>query len=69
MSITINPTDKEIEAHVKLSDTVLIFHNLRTTEQFEKVLDNTINHEQNKVVYIHFYTGDNSYTVGLENKD
>ena len=67
MSVIVNPNDEQIDADLKLSDKVMIFHNIKTTEQFEKVLDQTIDYEQNTVVYIHFYTGDNSYTVGLKN--
>lgn len=65
--ITINPTDQEIDRDIKLSDSILIFHNLKSTAQFEKVLNQTIDHEKNEVVYIHVYTGDYSYTVGLKN--
>ncbi len=66
MSVIINPNDKEIDADLQKADKVLVFHNLKTTEQFEKVLDNTIDYGKNKVVYIHHYTKDKSYTVGIK---
>ncbi len=68
MSVIINPNDREIDADLLKADKVLVFHNLKTTEQFEKVLDNTIDYKKNEVVYIHYYTNDKSYTVGIKEK-
>lgn len=66
MNIKKNPTNIEIDKDLDKADKLLVFRNINTKAKFEKILDETINFKKNKVVYIHFYTRDVSYTVGLK---
>ena len=61
-----NPTSKEIDDNLEKSDSISIFHNLESRKDFDKCLESTLNLVDNKVVYIHYYTNDNTYTVGLK---
>lgn len=66
MSIKVNPTNTEINGDLNKADKVLVFRNINTTGQFQRILNETINYKKNEVVYIHFYTQDLTYTVGLK---
>ena len=63
----INPNENQIDNDLEKSDSVSIFHNLKSRKEFLECMESTLNLKINKVVYIHYYSFDNTYTVGLKN--
>ena len=65
----INPTDKGIDEGIRMVDSVVMFHNIKSPKQFVKVLYDTIDLNKNELIYIHYYTADEIYSVGIKKRD
>lgn len=68
MNIILNPTESMINIDLERSERVMLFHNVRTEKEFRDTLRDLFNWKKNKLVYIHYYSKDNKYTVGFNPK-
>lgn len=66
--IIVNPTENQIDIDLAKAEEILLFHNAKSRIHFETLLDKFINTNKLKIVYIHHYTADNSYSVGIIEK-
>ena len=64
MKILINPTDKIIEEHIDSADEVIVLHNLGNEAHFREYERRYIEMGYS-IAYIHYYTDDKSYTMGV----
>lgn len=69
MSITVNPSDKEIDIDLSKADKIMVFHNCKRIIDFEKVMEETVDFEKNELIYIHLYPKEDVYTIGLKARD
>ena len=66
MNIILNPTESMIDIDLEQAMGVMMFHNVKTEKEFRDLLNDLFNWKKNKLVYIHYYSKNNTYTVGYK---
>lgn len=65
LEIIENPTEEIIDKDLERSDLIAVIHTNRKIE-IEELLDITKETPEYQIVYIHYYTKDNKYTIGVK---
>ena len=69
--VIVNPTEKEIDDDLEKSEQIVVLH-YNKEGNFEKWVKDWIykfNSLGFDIIYIHYYTGDKSITLGLKTRD
>jgi hypothetical protein len=66
--IIINPIEKQLDNNLKKAREVIILHNLKNEGHLREW---ELNYENMgyEIVYIHYYSSDKTYTMGLKNEE
>ncbi len=63
-----DPTEEMIEKDVNKADIVVIIHGCRKKKTIQELVDMSKVDPNYQVVYIHFYSKDKKYTIGVKKK-
>lgn len=64
-----NPNEKQINEDLKKCDLLTIIHDCPSEKEILDIIEKFKNDKDLKVSYIHYYSKENQYTIGLKKND